>query len=462
MEAGPTPVEQVLGRFKLPITLRPYQVDSVNTVAPLRRSGLWLDTGTGKTITSIVAALYKMLYGVQTVVVIMPPTLLTNWSRVLTSFPVTHTVYRGTPKERPKLNLDVDFILVGYQMFKQDWDYLHDKLGGRHLCLIADEAQALKNVGSQNYRKFRDFAIEQEIMLLSGTPISIPIDGYAMIKLVSPGIYKTQNQFESIHVAERDFFKRPTKWANLDLLAENLKHNSVRLLKEDVLEDLPELTYAPLYYDLAPAHLKLYNKLADEQMVKLGNGDKIDLTNTSALFQALQQIPCNAEHFSEGEIESTILDLIDEVLDELGEGKLVIFTHYKMTTRRLGEYLAKVGAVTLFGETKDKQAQIDRFIADPTCRVIVMNIAAGGAGIDHLQDVCNELLFVEMPYRSAVFHQAVARLHRSGQMKGVNCRVAIAEKTLQHRMWQIVQDLDSLNNMVIRGPKDIKEALAGR
>ena len=44
----------------------------------------------------------------------------------------------------------------------------------------------LKNTGSDNYAKVRDFAREQQICLLTGTPLSVPLDGYAMIKLVEP------------------------------------------------------------------------------------------------------------------------------------------------------------------------------------------------------------------------------------------------------------------------------------
>lgn len=121
--------------------------------------------------------------------------------------------------------------------------------------------------------------------------------------------------------------------------------------------------------------------------------------------------------------------------------------------------LSGYNAVAVFGETKDRQAQIDRFVSDPTCKVIILQIQAASAGIDGLQDVCRDILFVEMPYRATTFRQAVARLHRDGQKEGVNCRVAIAERTLQVRLWEYVQDNDDLVNTVIRGPVGIREAI---
>ncbi len=430
----------------------------------LRRGGRVVVTGnTGKTLTSLAMAHYKLSASVDTTLVIVPPVLLINWSRNIAKIPgSTHTVYAGPPAKRKKLDLNVKYIVVGIQIFKRDFDYLSSKLGHKRVFGIVDEAQMLKDPGSDNFKKVRDFFVTQQLCLLTGTPVSVPTDAYAQIKLKTPNVYKTQYQFESIHVEERDFFKRPTLYRELELLNRNLMLDAHRVLKEDVLKDLPEVTYTPIEYALDPEHLKLYNRLADDQMAKLSDGTKLDLTSTSALFQALQQIPCNAEHFSEGEIASTVLDLIDSVIEELDGKKLILFCHYKMTVKRLTAHLSGVGAVSLFGETVDRQAQLDRFVRDPKCQVIVMNIQAGGAGVDGLQEVCRDVLFVELPYRSTTFHQAVARAHRVGQKNGVNVRVAIAEKTLQHRIWRIVQELDTLVNTVIRGPQDLRDALAGR
>jgi len=453
----------VKARGHFPIDLYEFQQEAVEELSPLDRSALYLDVGTGKTLTSLAIAVYKLITGMaETVLIIVPPVLLANWARNIAKIPgVTYSIYAGTPAQRKRIDLNKQFIVVGIQIFKRDFAYLNERLQEKAVFGIVDEAQMLKNPASDNFRKVRDFFIHQQICLLTGTPLSIPTDGYALIKLVSPNIYKTQYQFESIHVAERDFFKKPTKYANLDLLHKNLMLSAIRVLKEDVLLDLPEVTYSPIYYELAPEHLTLYRRLADEQMVKLTNGEKIDLTNVSALYQALQQIPCNAEHFSEGAVQSTALDLVDEVLDELGDKKLVVFCHYKMTTRRLLDHLSRHNAVAVYGETKDRQAQLDRFIKDPDCRVIILQNQAASAGIDGLQDVCRDALFLEMPYRSTTFRQAVARLHRDGQKNGVNIRVAIANRTIQKRIWDIVMELDTLVNSVIRGPQDLRDAING-
>lgn len=460
-----TPFQLVSQHYQLPVQYYPFQITAVDELGPLPEAGLYLDVGCGKTLTSIAAALYKLFTKqVHRVICIMPPILITNWSRNLSKIQgVSHTCYRGSPAQRKELNLNVDFLLVSYDIFKRDWAYLHDAYFNSTVLLICDEAQAVKNVGTATHKKVRDFAVCNQLMLLTGTPLSNPLDAYAYIKMVAPTIYRNQLQFEQIHVAKYDFFDKPVAWSNIDLLADNLKVNSQRVLKEDVLKDLPPVTYTELLYDLSPKHAKLYNDIAETQLQAFDDGTKIDLTSASALFNAMQQLPCNAEHFSNGEIESSVLEMIDEIMTELGGGKLVIFTKYIMTNRRLLEKFNKYGVRAVYGEVspKQKQLNLDAFINDKSCKMILLQLQSAGAGLDGLQDVCSDVLFVELPPTAASFTQAVARVHRSGQHKNVNVRIAIALKTIQAYLWESVQDKDYLVNRCIRGPQDLRDAVMG-
>ena len=465
-EPAVTPYELVKKHYELPFELYPFQVDAVNELAPLPRLGLWLDMGTGKTIVSIVIALYKVITGsIDQVIVNMPPILLTNWSRTLSNIKgTTHTIYRGSPAQRSKMELNKLFTLMSYQIFCRDNERLHREFLNKRTFLINDESTMVKNVATATYKNVRDWSLSSEIALLSGSPLSSPHDGYAAIKLISPNIYRTLSMYESLHIKSRDFFGNPTEWQNLDLLNSNLLVNSVRVLKTDVLKDLPPVTYTPLYYDLDSHHAKTYQRLCAEQILKFSNGEKLDLTNASALFHALQQIPMNREVFTQDENHtSTGVELIEETLGELGNGKLVIFTAYRATNRLLLKKLEKYGVVAVYGEISRtaQDAAIDRFVDDPTCRVILLQIRSGGYGIDKLQSVCNDVLFAEMPLVPAHFHQAVARVWRVGQFSPVTVRVAIAENTIQVRLWDVLQDKDSLVNVCIRGFEDLRDALAG-
>lgn len=437
-----------------------------STYLIFRRNGCIFASGnTGKTATSTVSALYKLMRGVDIVICLMPPILIAGWMRWLARIPeVTAVAYKGTPKQRKDINFDVNFVCMSYQIFKRDYDEINAKIGGRRIALLCDEATAIKNTDTDNHRKVYDMAAGQDIMLLTGTPLSKPEDSYAYCRFIAPHLYRSFGHWCNVHVAERDFFNNIVAYRGLDVLADNMKVNAVRVLKEDVLDDLPPITYTPLYYDLEPDHMRLYNKLVDEQLLKLEDGGKIDATTAQALYHALGQIITNYAHFSGyPKDEAAVIELLVETLEELGKGKLLVFTNYRMTNgflqSRLTDYMVQV----VYGGVSATQQQkcIDTFIQNPECRCLVLQTQAGGFGIDGLQDVCNDVLFLEIPPVPTWFHQAAARLHRGGQKHNVNVRIAVAQGTCNVRQFNNLMDKDALVNRVIRNVKDLRDALHG-
>lgn len=446
--------EAIKANYLLPFEGYPFQIETVNELGPLPRAGYYLDPGTGKTFCATASALYKRDTRKSQTMVVMPPILLDGWARFLNSIPgLSVTIYRGTPKQRQGLRLDADFTLMSMQIFKQDSDRIDKCFRGKPVTLIVDECTSIKNIASANHKLVHSFLINQDchLMGLTGTPLTTPADAYAYVKLMAPGTYRNLGQFEKIHVAERDFFDKITKWQHLDVMASNMAINAKRVIKEHVLTQLPPVTYTPMVYELAPKHLKLYNKLAEEQLLLLEDGGKIDATSAPALWSALQQIILNYAHFSQEEgARSAGYDLLDEVLAELGDRKLLVFANYRMSNRALVEYTKPYQGVAIFGDISaaQKQKNIQTFINVKTCRVMIAQPASGGYGVDGLQDVCSDVLFLEAPRTPTEFEQALARLYRNGQMKGVNCRIAVANKTLQVGLHKALLDKDDLVTLV--------------
>mgnify|MGYP000488193145 CR=1 FL=1 len=119
--------------------------------------------------------------------------------------------------------------------------------------------------------------------------------------------------------------------------------------------------------------------------------------------------------------ENPKLEALEALLEDLGDDKLVVCHEYtetgKLITERLTEL--KIKHVWLYGGTKDKAACRDTFMADPACRVFVMNSKAGGTGNDGLQKVCRYMCFYESPTTPTVREQTISRLHRPGQRERV-------------------------------------------
>lgn len=441
----------------------------------LRRNGCIFTTGnSGKTAGATHLMYFRRREsGVRQWLLIMPPILLTQWGRWLsttrikaTGLPPTVTIYRGPPKTRQALSLESDFILMSYAIFKNDYERLANHFEGKAVGTLCDEAHAIKNVESQNHKAVRAFAEGRPLLLLTGTPLTTPIDAYAYIKLLETRvIYRNRRNFERIHVEEVDDYGKVLKWRNLDMLEDNMRLHTSRVIRREVQSQLPSITYSPILYDMDPAHLKLYKRIAEERLVEFENGAEINAISTQALYSALQQIVLNWGEFAEDEsLRPAALDLVEETLSEIGDDKkLVVVANFIRSNRMLLKALAGYGAVAVYGEVTpaNKQRAIQRFIDDPCCRVIILQPQSAGFGVDGLQHVCSDMLVLEAPTTAPPFHQTVARLDRDGQANPVNCRVAVAAQTVQVRMFRNLLENDATINAIQGGYQDLKEAILG-
>jgi hypothetical protein len=488
----PTVWNIVMANYEFPphIKTRGYQVRIINELGPLPRAGYYLDQGTGKTFCSTVAALFKLLGGADHVICVMPPILTKGWHRWLRKIrrktdavpDITITDYKS-PKPirarkgeakvsvtdlRRRIPLDGKFILMSMDIFKDDYHLIWRQMQGKRVVVLVDEATSIKNVESQNHRLMDAFVSngDREFMALTGTPLSTPMDGYAFCKFVAPMIYRDLHQFERLHVADYDYFGKPDEWQNLELLAKNMTVNSARVLRQEALPDLPPILFDPIHYELDDKHYALYEKLAEKQILELEHGGKLDLTNESALWNALQQIVVNYDHFSGNPKNvSRAITLVEQVLEELAGKKLVIFAKYRMTNAKLAALLKPTyGAVAVYGGVTAAQQRknLDTFIESDACRVAILQPSSAGYGVDGLQEVCCDALFLELPDIPRDFHQAVARIWRDGLKHKAHIRLAIAEGTLQYGRLLRLLDKDKLVGQVCRNFRDLRDLIFAR
>lgn len=468
------PYEQIRKAYKLPFELRPYQWERMNEHGHQDRAGFYWEPGSGKTAGATCWMLYRSMTGAATQwLLLMPPILLRQWARWLESIhdadtkqALSVTIYRGTPKKRRELSLDTDFILMSPGIFKNDYDYLAQTFNFRDFGGLVDEATSIKNIESGTHKAIKNFFEGRPLALLTGTPLTTPADAYAYIRLLAPSLYRNHRHFTKLHYEEIDQYENVVEWKNLDVLEQNMKVNSTRVLRREVRKDLPDVIYTPFYYDLEPDHANLYRRIAEERLVEFSDSDReIDAISAQALRSALQQVVINYGEFAgDPSLRPAALDLVEATLEELGPGKkLMVVAHFIRTNRYLLSALQHYGTVALYGEVSPakKDAAIKRFLEDPTCRVVLVQPQAAGFGVDGLQHVCSDMLVLEAPTLAKDFNQVVARLDRDGQVNPVNCRIGIAAGTVQVRMFRNLLNNDALVNSVQGGYMDLKEAIFG-
>lgn len=111
------------------------------------------------------------------------------------------------------------------------------------------------------------------------------------------------------------------------------------------------------------------------------------------------------------------LDLMESMLEEMWDSKIVIAYDYTETAKLIVERLKamKIDYEWFYGGTKDKPGSKRRFMEDKRCRVFLMNSEAGGTGTDGLQKVARYMILYETPTSPITRKQTIKRINRPGQ-----------------------------------------------
>lgn len=446
--------------------LTPIQIQDVETFVQWKSSLNGGEVGIGKTCMSTVVALMREhKHGL----VVVPPILIRPWVQWLTKVSDNVCTYRGTPAQRKELQKgEYHWYVMSHTILRMDFYWCLKKFQS-NTEIIVDEAHALKNPASRLFREIQTLNLNQNnnLQLLTGTPVSKPLDVYAYVKLNTPDVYRSYGQFETIHVAERNFFKQPIAYCELEMLTRNLSLRSISRSKEFV----HGYNLTPLYpdssYELSADHMKLYEKLLDEQLLLFDDGSKIDATSVSKLTHAMQQIIVNYDYFSNDPTKrSAAYDLVDMTIEDtqcadITRSKLIIWCKYRLTSGRMLAYCNSLGIKTVaaYGDSNAEEA-VRLFMEDPETRILVGQPQSCGAGLNP-QGVCSEALFIEYDTTSLLSRQACGRIVRVGQKRKPTLRFAVAVGTVQERLLQQLLNNDDMVTQIEPTKKGLREMLLG-
>ena len=463
-------IARLNAEFSFPFQPYSYQLDAIEQGVDLDKMLIPLKVGRGKTALATWIGFYNTITSsTSRLLFIVPASLVVQWVRWLQKIEFINgekldiLQYQGTPHARDAMSFDHDCIVMSHQIFVKDYakKIAPEMLGDEDTLVVYDEAQdGLRKVGNKIWRFFKYFSSNKKIILLSGTPVSNPMDTYAIVKLMSPDIYKTKRQFEKIHVGEKDYFGNVTEWKNLEHMKIAL-YNKAIIINEALVEDLPELIVDQIPYELTPQHKRLYDQLVKEEFLVDDNENIIDATETNRMFHLLQRFVSSPSKLNIKKCQAAMLNCVKTVFEE-DDSKLVVFAHYKNTNQTLLDYfLNKLGikAVGCWGEFSRAQQQYnkDKFISDPDTKILVGNPQSVGIGTDGFQDVCYRELFVELPLTPPQFEQAIGRVSRTGQTEKCIIKCLVAINTIQESLYYSLLNKDDLLQKILQKKLSLRE-----
>ncbi|NJN67400.1 MAG: DEAD/DEAH box helicase [Chloroflexaceae bacterium] len=429
-------------------TLRPYQKAGYDWLHFLHTYGfggcLADDMGTGKTVQTLafLQSLYEWGRVTSATLIIVPRSLLFNWEREAATFTPHLRVFIHADQNRirdPAEFGNYQLILTTYGVMLRDADLLRQYT---FAYLILDESQTIKNPVAETSRVARELKSEHRLTL-TGTPVeNTTLELWSQFAFLNPGMLGKLEYF-------RKEFVTPIEQKQDQQTAHTLRRMVypfiLRRTKDQVARDLPPRTERILMSDMEPEQRAFYNRQRDYYrgvllgMIEEEGMERVHMKVLEGLLR-LRQI-CNHPRLVDPEFAgaSAKFDLLLETLETLqAEGhKALVFSQFVQMLSLVRETLdaRQTPYAYLDGQTRNRQAAVDRFQNDSAIPFFLISLKAGGVGLN--LTAADYVIHVDPWWNPAVEMQATDRTHRIGQDQPVFVYKLVMQDSVEEKVLQL-------------------------
>ncbi|KAB5174920.1 DEAD/DEAH box helicase [Bacteroides thetaiotaomicron] len=442
----------------------PYQLKGIARGLELNRFMNCDEPGLGKTLQSIATI---NIAGAFPCLVICPSSLKINWQREWEKFTdkkamVLTDKVRDTWTFFYQTGMHQVFI-VNYESLKKYFVQRIKKAEGWTLrdvefrnsinlfkSVIIDESHRCKSASTQQAKFCKGICTGKEwVIELTGTPVvNRPKDLIPQLAILN-----RMDDFGGYKPFVNRYCSGQREASNLKELNFNLwKYCMFRREKSLVLTDLPdkirqvntcEITNRKEYMDAERdliMYLQKYKDADDEKIEKALRGEVMVRINI------LRQISARGK----------VRDVIEFVKDFRENGKkIILFCSLHEVVDQLKRYFPTAVSVTGRDSQDEKQRAVDAFQNNPKADIIICSIKAAGVGLT--LTASSNVAFVEFPWTYADCCQCEDRAHRIGQKDSVTCYYFLGRRTIDEKVYRIIQEKKNIANAVTGSTEDIEE-----
>jgi superfamily II DNA or RNA helicase len=412
---------QALDASGLSVTLRRYQAFGAKYLLAQERTILGDEMGLGKTMQALAAMSH--LHDVDSAkrfAVISPASLLPNWCREIE----TRTGLRPRLLHGDTLEGELDawtrdggVAVTSYDTLRRlDLGTALQNSDGAVDMLVVDEAHFVKNPEAgrtQATRRLTDRS--RYVCYMSGTPMeNRPEEFLQLVEAVRPDDGATLRS-ANLH---------------LDAAAGSVRrfHQAVspvylRRNQEDVLTELPERIEMPEWVSLSAGGRAAYTA-------------EVAASN----FMGMRQ----AATLGDGGTDSAKLERLGELLEEhKQEGRrVIVFSYFLKVLDAVHERFGSIGIVQGKVPVAERQAMVDALGESDGHAVLLLQITAGGQGLNI--QAASAVVLMEPQTKPSTEVQAIARAHRMGQTRAVVVHRLLAHDTCDATLLDILAEKQEL------------------
>ena len=441
--------------------------------------------------------------GTPATLVVCPTSLVTNWLREAARFTPQLRALDLTGADRAgkwAKRKEYDLLVTSYAILRRDIELYRAE---EFLLVILDEAQHIKNRGSQNAQSAKALRARHRL-ILTGTPLENSVlDLWSLYDFLLPRYLGTAADF-------RERYETPLTKAPDARLMERLRHRVrpffLRRTKEEVLTELPSKMEFLTLCELSDEQREVYRAVLEqgrrevfEHAGKSGKGrDRLAVLTT---LLRLRQVCCHLDLLpggegkrekekgkspkaKEGSGEASALfplsfpllpslgrwqepsgkmerafELIEEAMD--GGHRVLLFSQFVRMLHLLRDEAQrrKWRFCYLDGQTVERQAEVDRFQADAEIPLFFISLKAGGTGLNLTG--ADTVIHFDPWWNPAVEEQATSRAHRMGQARRVQAYKLIAAGTVEEKIHALQARKRELFEASLGGDDAFVEKLTG-
>lgn len=435
--------------IKLNNQLLPHQVQVFEKLKKMKVGALFMEQGTGKTITMLAIALEKYNRGkIDGIIWLCPCSAKSN---------IKNEILKQTPQELRKI-----ITICGIETLSSSIRanlYLLNLAKKNKCLLVVDESLLVKNHIALRTQNITRIAEQCEYrFILNGTPISRnEADLFSQFYILDWRIlgYKSYWSFAANHL-EYDDKGRIINTLNIDNLISKIAPYTYQIKKDDCIV-LPDKKQYQQPFTIDYNQYVEYCNVADILMMEL---DEFKPSTVYRLFSGLQAVLSgktlvfnDKKHYETREMfeDPKKNPRISTLLEILDSEKTIIFCKYNSEISQLCEILGD-SAVRFDGQIQLKQRikNLEHFKNEK--KYLIANRKCAGYSLN-LQ-FCHNIIYMSNDWDLGTRLQSEDRVHRYGQNNEVSITDIYASGTLDERIMECLLNKTYLLDEITKKMQD--------
>ncbi len=422
------------------IPLRKYQLEGFRWMSLLKNLGLGGiladEMGLGKTLQSL--CMIKSETGDMPSIVVCPKTLVWSWDREIEKFfPGMKRIVIDSLKPEERIakwkSAEKELIITSYSVIINDFAQVKNK---SFETIVIDEAQQIKNNNTKRFRLLSSLKSKHRFAL-TGTPLENHVsDLWSIFQFIMPnylGVKKDIDKMEKTGANEE-----------LEILRKKTTPFILRRLKNEILDELPELIVKEYPVEMTPRQKDVYlSTMLRSKAEFIDRGDSINKIEILALLSKLRLAADHPSLAADGALDpelsgktAAVRELCDEIFS--GGGRVLIFSQYVKMLKIIETAFRLDGTEYFYmdGDTKDRMDLVEQFNSGEK-KAFLLSLKVGGVGLNLTG--ADHVIIVDPWWNPAVEEQAWSRAHRIGQTKKVVVTKLYSKGTIEEKILNLHQ-----------------------